>query len=106
MVYAVVRVRGNINVRPEIKDTLKMLRLNKVNHCSIIPETNEFKGMLRKVKDYVTWCEIDTDSLNQIITTRGKLVGDISITEKYLKSNSKFKSISGFVSEIIEGNKH
>ena len=103
MVYAVVRVRGNINVRPEIKDTLKMLRLNKVNHCSIIPETNEFKGMLRKVKDYVTWGEIDTDSLNQIITTRGKLVGDIPITEKYLKSNSKFKSISGFVSEIIEG---
>ena len=30
MVYAVVRVRGNINVKPNIKDTLKMLRLNKV----------------------------------------------------------------------------
>ncbi|MDY6932317.1 MAG: uL30 family ribosomal protein, partial [Halobacteriota archaeon] len=31
--YAVVRLRGNVNVRPEIKDTLKMLRLNRINHC-------------------------------------------------------------------------
>jgi large subunit ribosomal protein L30 len=103
MVYAVVRVRGNINVRKNIKDTLLMLRLNRVNHCTIIPETNEFKGMLQKVKDYVTWGEIDNDSLNQVLTSRGKLIGDIPITDKYIKTNSNYKSISDFAKVIIEG---
>ncbi len=103
MVYAVVRVRGNINVRGPIKDTLKMLRLNKVNHCAIIPETVEYKGMLKKVKDYVTWGEIDQESLNQLLINRAKLMGDLPVTDNFIKSNSKFKSISNFASEIIEG---
>ncbi|MCG2827410.1 MAG: uL30 family ribosomal protein, partial [Thermoplasmatales archaeon] len=61
--FAVVRVRGNININRGIKDTLKMLNLTKVNHCVFIPETKEYKGMLQKVKDYVTWGEIDSDTL-------------------------------------------
>jgi large subunit ribosomal protein L30 len=103
MVYAVVRVRGNINVRKNIKDTLKMLRLNRVNHCAIIPETKEYDGMLKKVKDYVTWGEIDNDSLKHVLTSRGKLVGDLPLTDKFVKANSNFKSISDFATEIIEG---
>lgn len=104
MAYAVVRVRGNINVRRAIRDTLKMLRLNRVNHCVIIPESAEYKGMLHKVKDYITWGEIDLESLNKMLTNRGKLIGDLPITDKYIKSNSKYKSISNFAGEIIEGN--
>jgi large subunit ribosomal protein L30 len=103
MVYAVVRIRGNINVRREIKDTLNMLRLNKVNHCSILPETKEYKGMLKKVKDYVTWGEVDKDSLNLLLATRGRLIGDQTLNDKHVKSNSKFSSVSNFAKEIIEG---
>ena len=33
--YAVVQVRGVVNTRREIKDTLKMLRLHHINHCVI-----------------------------------------------------------------------
>ena len=37
--YAVVQVRGVVNTRREIKDTLKMLRLHHINHCVIAPDT-------------------------------------------------------------------
>ena len=104
MAYIVVRVRGNINVRKTIKDTLTMLRLNRINHCVIIPESNEYKGMLKKAKDYITWGEVDPELLNKLLTVRGKLMGDQPITDKYLKSNSKFKSLTHFSSEIIKGN--
>jgi large subunit ribosomal protein L30 len=103
MAYAVVRVRGSINVRKSIKDTLTMLRLNRVNHCVIIPDSREFRGMLKKVKDYVTWGEVDEDSLNIMLKERGKLIGDLPITDKYIKTNSKYKSISNFSSDIVEG---
>ncbi len=59
MTLAVVRVRGTLRVKPDIKETLMLLSLNRVNHCVVIPETPEFKGMLQKVKDYVTWGEVE-----------------------------------------------
>ncbi|WP_455391436.1 50S ribosomal protein L30 [[Eubacterium] cellulosolvens] len=102
MTYIVVRVRGGINVRKSIKDTLKMLRLNRINHCVIIPETVEYKGMLKKAKDYITWGEADSKLLTELITTRGKLTGDVPITDKYVKANSKYKSLSDFTTEIIK----
>ncbi len=103
MAYAVVRVRGNINVRRTIKDTLLMLRLNRVNHCVIIPESPVFAGMLKKSKDYVTWGEIDESSLTELLTARGKLMGDNDVTDKYIKSNSKFKSLSDLAKHIVKG---
>ena len=103
MAYAVIRVRGGINVRKTINDTLKMLRLNRVNHCVIIPESNEYKGMLKKAKDYITWGEIDAEVLNELLTTRGKLLGDKPLDDKIIKSKSKFKSTTQFSTEIIKG---
>ena len=35
--YGIVQVRGVVNVRRDIKDTLKMLRLHHINHCVIGP---------------------------------------------------------------------
>ena len=104
MAYAVIRVRGRINIRKVISDTLKMLRLNRVNHCVIISEFAENKGMLKKAKDYITWGEIDEKSLIDLLSSRGRLTGDVSISDKYIKSNSKFKSIKHFSSEISKGN--
>ena len=104
MAYAVIRVRGSINVRQTIRDTLKMLRLNRTNHCVIIPESQEYKGMLKKVKDYVTWGEIDEAILQEILSKRCKLIGDTSITDKYIKSISKYNSISKLATEIVADN--
>ena len=64
---AVVRIRGNINLRKEIVDTLNMLRLYKRNHCVVIPNNNSYSGMIQKVKDYVTWGEINDEVLNLLV---------------------------------------
>jgi large subunit ribosomal protein L30 len=103
MTIAVVRVRGSVNVKSDILDTLKMLRLNRVNHCVIIPESKEYMGMVRKVKDYVTWGEIKPEVLAKMIINRGKLVGDKKITDKYLQSRSGFKSIMSFSKAVSAG---
>ncbi len=76
MAYAVVRIRGSVGVRGTIADTLKMLRLHKVNHCVIIPNTETYKGMINKVKDFVTYGEIDKETLVKLILKRGRLSGN------------------------------
>ncbi|ADD09306.1 50S ribosomal protein L30 [Candidatus Aciduliprofundum boonei] len=100
---AVIRVRGRTGVRKEISDTLKMLNLTRINHCVLIPETPSYKGMLQKVKDYVTWGEINKDTLERLIRTRGRLYGDEPITDKYVKEKMGFENISALADAIVEG---
>jgi large subunit ribosomal protein L30 len=102
MTYAVIRVRGRVHTSKEIKDTLKMLRLNQVNHCVIIPKTKPYQGMLQKAKDYITWGEINADTLAKLIVTKGRLTGDEKISDSYIKSNTKYTSIISFSKGVLE----
>ena len=86
MVFAVVRVRGTINLKPDIKRTLQLLRLNRTNHCVLLEESNYFQGMLHIAKDYITWGEVDKNLLSNLILSRGKITGDKDLTEDYIKS--------------------
>lgn len=100
MAYAVIRIRGTVNVRGKIKDTLMMLRLNRVNHCVILPKTKSYSGMLQKVKDYVTWGEINPDVLAKMIIERGRLIGEKEITDKYIKTSTSYSSIMSFAKAV------
>ena len=84
MVYLAVRVRGTVNIKPDIKHTLDLLNLTKVNHCVILPENDSTKGMLQIVKDYITWGEVDKNVLLKLISTRGKIQGDKNLTDEEL----------------------
>jgi len=69
---AVIRVRGNIRVGQDNKDTLSMLRLYKKNYCVVLNGTASINGMIKKVKDYVTWGEIDDETFDLLKEKRGK----------------------------------
>ena len=102
MAYAVIRIRGRIGVRRDIADTLKMLRLHKVNHCVIVPETETFKGMLNKVKDYVTYGEIDKDTLVKLILKRGRLPGNKRVNEETIKELMNM-SVDELAEKMVNG---
>jgi len=102
MVFAVVRVRGTVNIKPDIKRTLQLLQLTRVNHCVLVEKNANMKGMLQVAKDYVTWGEVDKDHLSKLIHTRGKLTGDKELTEEYIKSATSHNSIEKLSQEIID----
>ena len=91
--YAVVRVRGTINIKPDIKRTLQLLNLTRVNHCIILEDSAVVKGMLHRAKDYITWGEIDKAMLTKLIQTRGRLEGDRELTEDHVKNTTSFKNL-------------
>ncbi|MBN2735289.1 MAG: 50S ribosomal protein L30 [Methanomicrobiaceae archaeon] len=101
--YVVVQVRGVVNTRKEIKDTLKMLRLHHINHCVLIPETPAYMGMIRKVKDYVAYGEVDSEVLSTILETRGRLTANEKLTDEYVKENSQYADIKTFAEAICAG---
>ena len=79
MSWAVVRVRGSVNVNPKIKETMKLMKLNRVNHCVIIPENDTYTGMLNIIKDYVTWGEIDVETTELLLQSSGKSSGNVNL---------------------------
>ena len=56
---ALVRIRGRVEIRGKIQDTLVMLGLKRVNWVAVVDGNPVYKGMIQKAKDYITWGEID-----------------------------------------------
>ena len=104
--YAVVQVRGVVNTRQDIKDTLKMLRLHHINHCVLVADTPENLGMIRKVKDYVAYGEVDAVTIETLLRTRGRLIGDAALTDEYIKSNSTYSGITEFAKALAAGKRN
>ena len=65
---AVIRVRGSVNMRKEFRDTLRMLRLGRVNHCVLVPENPNYEGMIKAVGSYVTWGPLKKEVLEKHLT--------------------------------------
>jgi large subunit ribosomal protein L30 len=73
---AVVRIRGNCKLDQDVIDTLKMLNLPKQNYCTVVANSPGFLGMIKKAKDFITWGEIDEDTLKLLQQKRQEKVKD------------------------------
>jgi len=83
MVIAIVRVRGVSGIKPDIRKTMELLRLHKKHHCVIYPKmTKQIEGMLNLAKDYITWGEISSDTLKELIEKRGRLPGNKRVNKE------------------------
>lgn len=98
---AVVRIRGNIGVRREFKDALKILRLRDMNNCVVVPDNPSNRGMMKKVRNYVTFGEINFESFLAMLGKRGRVKG------KRLDGNTVketgYDSVEQLAKEIFEG---
>jgi large subunit ribosomal protein L30 len=101
--FTIIRLRGTQNLNPKTKDTLRYMRLNRVNHAVVLPTTETTRGMLQVAKDYVTWGEVDAATLAKVIKSRGRLVGDNPVTDAYLGKHTPFKTIDALAAAVVEG---
>ncbi|MBI5797566.1 50S ribosomal protein L30 [Candidatus Woesearchaeota archaeon] len=97
---AVIRIRGKTGVNKKVSDTLSMMRLYKQNGCVIIPNNPQYLGMIKKAKDYITWGEIDHDTLMLLFTKRARVAGNKPLTEEYVKTHTK-TDIKTFIAEVF-----
>jgi len=89
---AVIRVRGLIGVKYDIAKTLEHLRLYKKNCCVVIPNNISYQGMARKVKDYVTWGDIDEETYNLLTEKKSEpYKGRVSDSKQKIKYNRFLK---------------
>lgn len=97
---ALVRVRGSIHMKPQVKSTLKLLKIEEPNHCTIIDNSKESKGMIIKINDYITWGEINQELMEKLLKDRSRVKGK-RLSDKYMKEKTRFGSIENFVKEFM-----
>jgi len=101
--FAIIRLRGEVNLRPGIKSTMEMLRMHRVNHCVVVKEDEHFRGMIQKIKDYVAWGKIDDQTLAMLLERRGRLSGNRRLTEDFLKEKTAYRSFAELASALNSG---
>jgi len=86
---AVVRVRGLGSIFREVKETMKMLHLERNCHATLVDNRPAYLGMLRKAQSYLAWGEISKETLALLLKKRGRLVGDKKLTDEYAQKVGK-----------------
>ena len=100
---AVVRIRGRVGIKPDIRHTLEMLRIRRKFWATVVPATPSYRGMLHKVKDYTTYGEIDKETLVELLKYRGELTNGGRLTDEWLRENTEFGSIEELAEALLEG---
>lgn len=91
---AVIRVRGRAGVRQSITETLKRLNLNRVNNMVLIFGTKSNIGMINKCNDFVTFGEIDSKMLSQVVAKKELAIKPETI-EELMKGKKTGKDVDG-----------
>ena len=101
--YFAVRIRGAPGMNHKINDTLKMLRMHKVNHGVLLWGEKPIYGMLKKCKDYIAFGDINEKTLVRLLRVRGKIESNKPLTDEHVKNLTKYKSIKEFAKDIYNG---
>ncbi len=99
MAYLIIRIRGQPDLRPEARTTLRLLRLDRIYVATVYPDNLPgIQGMLRTAQSAITWGEVDVYTLASLIQRRGRLIGERPITDEWVKERLKM----GGVGELAE----
>ncbi len=98
---AVVRIRGKVGVKKDVNDTTKMLRLYNKHTCVILNNDPQHLGMLEKLKNHVTWGEIEENTFKLLLERRGRLPNKQQLTDGYVKEKLGI-GLEQFAKEFLE----
>ncbi|MGC9071595.1 MAG: 50S ribosomal protein L30 [Acidilobus sp.] len=103
MAYLVIRIRGEPDLRPEVRTALRLLRLDRIYVATVYPENMPgVAGMLRTAQVAITWGEVSPDSLASLIQRRGRLIGEKPITDDWVKERLKLGGIKELAEKVAK----
>ncbi len=100
---AVVQLRGEVNQSHDVRDTLAMLNLHRVNHATFIPDTDTYRGMVTKVNDWVAHGEPSDDTVSLLLTRRAEPTdGAADIDDAWVGDNTDYDDIDALAAALSD----
>lgn len=70
---AAIRIRGQVGLDKDVKETLFRLRLRRKYACVVFENPTEIEmGMLKRVRSFIAFGEISQETYNSLVEKRGK----------------------------------
>ncbi len=92
--YAVIRIRGIVNVSPRVKKTFELLNLKRANNMSLWQESPQMIKMIKAVESYATFGKINDEMLKEVIEKKGQAFEGKLDTKKVLEEIKKGKTLN------------
>jgi len=100
---AIVQLRGEVNVNQDVVDTLDMLNVGRVNHATLVPETDSYRGMITKVNDLVAFGEPSVETVAATLSRRGEpLEGSGDITDEWVTDATEYDSVDALAAALVD----
>ena len=100
---AIVQVRGEVNQEQGVRDTLEMLNLDRVNHATLVPETDAYAGMVTKVNDWVAHGEPSADVVATLIERRAEpAAGEGDIDDEWVADNTDYDGVEALAEALVD----
>ena len=97
---AVIRIKGQVGLKKPIVETLNRLRLRRKYACVVFAKPNKIQeGMIKKVKDFIAFGEINKETFEKLIEARGRLINkkkniDVKKTIEELEKGKKYEDVN------------
>lgn len=100
---AIVQIRGEIDMSSDVRDTMKMLNLHAINHCTLVPETDAYRGMITKVHDHIAYGEPSAETVETLLRSRGEPAeGDADIDDAWVADNTNYEDVGALATALVE----
>ncbi|WP_248906522.1 50S ribosomal protein L30 [Halocatena marina] len=105
---ALVQVRGEVDMSQGVRDTMSMLNLGRVNHCTLVPESDTYRGMVTKVNDWIAHGQPSEEVVALLLQTRGKPISTEteddqanSIDDEWVEQNTEYDSVDSLAGALV-----
>lgn len=100
--HAIIQLRGEVNQSQAVRDTLGMLNLGRVNHATLVPETETYRGMVTKVNDWVAFGEPSEAALALVLRRRGEPIeGDATTDDDWIAENTDYSDAEALAGALL-----
>ncbi len=70
-IIAVLRLKGGFTLPPVAVSTLASLNLSRLYSCTLVPDNENYKGMLQACKDVVSYGPVEKETVQLLLSRRG-----------------------------------
>lgn len=84
---AIIRITGQTHLNYDVNRALDDLRLYRRNYCVVLDSIKA--GLLKKIKDHITWGEISEETHNLLIEKKAEPYNGPDKKSKYIVAGKK-----------------
>ncbi|MCS7110581.1 MAG: uL30 family ribosomal protein [Candidatus Caldarchaeum sp.] len=88
-VVAVVRIKGNVGIDPDVEKTLQSLNLRKAFTAALFQQSETIEGMLHKAQRYLTWGKPNKETIFTLLKRSGSFSGDLATLSEKLEKGEE-----------------